>query len=91
MHGKGEDMKRETIKRRICVKQEQLDALYEAYTTLIKGGVKSYAIGSRNLTRFDLPQIEESIKNLEDEIEELEKLLNGIKLRKAYQIIPRDL
>ena len=81
----------EMIKRRLELKQQMLDDAYLAYSELLKGGVKSYAIGSRNLTKFDLPQLEETIKKLENEIEELEGLLNGQKARKAFRVIPRDL
>ena len=52
--------------------------------------MKSYAVGSRNLTRLDLPQLEETIAKLEKEIDGLEEELRGGKRRKAVGAIPRD-
>lgn len=56
-------------------------------------GVQSYGIGSRNVARYntDLNTIRAAIKELETEIEELENSMNGIKPRKAFAIIPRDI
>jgi len=84
-------MKIEIIRKRLAMKEEQLEKAYEAYTALLSGGVKSYAIGSRNLTKIDLPQLEDSIKKLEDDVKALECLLGGQSPRKAVRVIPRDL
>lgn len=81
---------RETIRARIETKQIQLDAANAAYTALITGQVKSYAIGSRNLTRLDLPQLEETITKLENEIDNLEEQLRSGRKRKAVGVVPRD-
>lgn len=81
----------EMLKKRLEVKQTQLDEAYNAYTALLKGGVKSYAIGSRNLTRFDLPALEDTIAKLENEIEILEGKVAGKKPRKAFGVVPRDI
>mgnify|MGYP000462215398 CR=1 FL=1 len=82
---------KEAIRLRLETKKKALEAANAAYIALLSGQVKSYAIGSRNLTRFDLPQIEDTIARLEKEIDELEAaLLNGGKRRKAVGVIPRD-
>lgn len=82
---------KEVISRRLEIKKTQLDEAYNAYSELLSGRVKSYAIGSRNLTRFDLPQLEDTIKKLENEIDSLEEqLLSGGKKRKAVGVVPRD-
>ena len=82
---------KETLQQRLEVKKKALEAANAAYIALLSGQVKSYTIGSRNLTRFDLPQIEDSIAKLEKEIDELEAmLLNGGKRRKAVGVVPRD-
>ena len=59
------------LKKRLETKKEALAAAEEAYLELLSGGVKSYGIGSRNLTRFDIPVLEETIEKLEKEIDEL--------------------
>ena len=72
-------------------RRKALDAAWDAYTALLNGQVKSYAIGSRNLTRFDLPQLEETIAKLEKEVDELEAAVsNGGKRRKAVGVVARD-
>lgn len=78
------------IKSRLETKKAQLEAANKAYTALLSGQVKSYAIGSRNLTRFDLPQLEDSIAKLEKEVDSLEAQLKGGGKRKAVGVVPRD-
>ena len=56
------------ILKRLEIKKSQLEEAYKAYTELLNGRVKAYTIGSRSLTRFDLPQLEDSIETLENEI-----------------------
>lgn len=84
-------MKIEIIKKRIALKEKLLAQAYEAYAALLSGGVQSYTIGSRSLTRLNLPDLEETIAKLENEISELESLLNGGKRRRAVRVLPRDL
>lgn len=79
-----------TIKTRLEFRRKALEQARAAYLALLGGQVKSYAIGSRNLTRLDLPQLEETITKLEKEIDELEAVLCGGKRRKAVGAIPRD-
>lgn len=80
------------IIERLEIKRKQLKAAYDAYTALLSGQVKSYAIGSRNLTRLDLPQLEDSIAKLEKEIDGLEgQLENGGRKRRAVGVVPRDI
>lgn len=93
MNGRKEkrDMTSKTvIKSRLDTKTAQLKAANEAYTALLTGQVKSYTIGSRNLTKFDLPQLEETIKKLENEVDSLEHQLQGGKKRRAVAVVPRD-
>lgn len=79
------------IKSRLEVKKAQLEAANKAYTALLSGQVQSYGIGSRNLTRFDLPKLEDSIKKLENEVDSLEnQLAGGGRKRKAVGVVPRD-
>ena len=61
-----------------------------AYLKLLDGGVKSYRIDDRELTRFDLPKLQEEIKSAEKKVDELTTLLEGQKPRRAIAVIPRD-
>ena len=81
---------KETIRLRLETKKKALEAANEAYIALLSGQVQSYAIGSRNLTRLNLPDLEETIDKLEKEIDALEEVLRGGNRRKAVGVIPRD-
>lgn len=70
--------------------RESAKKLREAYLALIEGGVQSYTIGSRSLTKYDLEKIRAEIKAHEKAINELEAALCGKKRRKAVGVIPRD-
>ena len=74
---------RETVQLRLEARQKALDAANAAYIALLSGQVQSYTIGSRNLTRLDLSDLEETIRRLEKEIDEMEEMLRGGKRRKA--------
>ena len=78
------------IKARINFRTKALDKLYEAYLALVDGGVKSYTIDDRTLTRFDINGLKDEIDAIEKELEELNALLEGKRPRKAFGIIPRD-
>ena len=81
---------KETIQKRLESRKLALDAADKAYIALLSGQVQSYAIGSRNLTRLNLPELKETISTLEKEIDELEAVLRGGARRKAVGIVPRD-
>ena len=78
------------LQKRLEFRLASLDAARTAYLALLNGQVKSYAIGSRNLTKFDLPQLEETIAKLEKEVDGLTAQLKGGGRRKAVGVIPRD-
>lgn len=75
---------------RLANRQKALAAAWAAYTALLEGRVKSYTIGTRNLTRLDLPALWEMITTLEKEVDELEEAIQGKKRRRAVGVIPRD-
>lgn len=81
---------RKEIQMRLAFRKETLALLYDAYKKLSSGGVKSYMIDDRTLTRYNLPDIWDQIKALEDEIDELEGELNGRRKRRAFGILPLD-
>ena len=83
-------MDKTEIRARLEFRKKALSRLRKAYIALLDGGVKSYTIDDRQLTRFDLPELEDAIKSMEDEVDQLEALLNGPKPRKAFGIVPRD-
>lgn len=66
------------------------EKLQKAYVALIEGGVKSYAIDDRNLTRFDLDTLREEMEYAEDMIDQYDGELEGKKPRKAFGVLPRD-
>lgn len=78
------------IKARITFRTKALDKLYEAYLALVEGGVKSYTIDDRTLTRFDIGTLKDEIDAIEKELEDLNALLGGKRPRKAFGIVPRD-
>lgn len=61
-----------------------------AYLALLDGGVKSYTIDDRSLTRFDLDTLGKEIEEAERKVDELTAMAAGKKPRKAFGIIPRD-
>ena len=84
-------MKRETIEKRLAFKEDALSKLMDAYIALVSGGVKSYTIDDRQLTRFDIDVLSDEIRTLENEIDALESMLEGnMKPRKAFGVLPRD-
>ena len=83
-------MDKATVQERLTYWREQLGKLMDAYAALISGGVKSYQIDDRQLTRFDIPSLRKAIDEAEEKVDQLEALLEGIKPRKAFGILPRD-
>lgn len=78
------------LKARIAFKKSALEKLRAAYIALIDGGVKSYTIDDRTLTRFDLKDLKDEIEETEKELDELEALLEGKRPRKAFGVVFRD-
>lgn len=86
-------MNRARLEEQLVQKKRRLQLYYDRETEMLsQEGVKSYGIGSRNLTRYDtaLKDIQEKIKTLESEITQLENALKGVKPRRAVGVVPRD-
>lgn len=83
---------RERIKAELEEKRERRRAYIEREKTMLTGGVQSYSIGSRNLSRYntELAQIRAAIKELEAEIKELEAKLDELPTRKRVGLVFRD-
>ena len=64
--------------------------LQKAYLAIADGGVQSYSIGSRSLTKHDLEKIRAEIAGHDKAISELTAALNGRGRRRAVGIVPRD-
>ena len=64
--------------------------LQDAYLAIADGGVQSYSIGSRSLTKHDLEKIRSEIAGHDKAIAELTAALNGRGRRRAVGIVPRD-
>lgn len=78
------------LRARLEFWKNALTKLRAAYLALVDGGVKSYTIDDRQLTRFDLPSLKDEIKEAEKKVDELTALLSNKRPRKAFGIIPRD-
>lgn len=78
------------LKLRLQYHMGLLEKLRKAYLALVDGGVKSYTIDDRSLTRFDLDTLQDEIEFEEDKVDELTALLDGKKPRKAFGVLPRD-
>ena len=61
--------------------------LTKAKLQLVQGGVKSYTIGDRSLTRFDLDKLGKEIEHALLKKAEYEAILNGRRARKAFGVI----
>ena len=79
---------RELIKQ----SRERLSLYYAREKEMLTGGVQSYGIGSRNMTRYntDLNAIRSAIEDLKNEIAELEAQEAGGTKRKSFAVVLRD-
>lgn len=83
-------MDRTELQARIAFRKSALEKLRAAYLALIDGGVKSYTIDDRELTRFDIDKLKNEIEAMENEVDSLEAMLAGGRARKAFGVIPRE-
>lgn len=78
------------IKIRLQFWKDVLVKLRAAYIALVDGGVQSYTIDDRSLTKFDLPSLLKEIRAAEKKVDEISALASGRKSRKAFGIVPRN-
>ena len=69
---------------------KQITKLTEAKMALVKGGVKSYTVDDRSLTRFDIDKLSKEIDEAVNKRAEYAAIMNGKKPRRAVGVIPRD-
>ena len=68
---------REIIQKRLTYWEGVYEKLQEAYLALVEGGVKSYTINDRSITKFDIPNLLKQIEEVERKIDELTSMLEG--------------
>lgn len=78
------------IRKRLAYWEGVYEKLQAAYLALVEGGVKSYTIDDRSVTKFDIPNLLQQMEEIEKKIDELTAALEGKRPRKAFGIIPRD-
>lgn len=90
-------MKRRRTKETVRTELERTRTRLDLYLAreqemLSKDGVQLYAIGSRNLQRYQTPlsAIQAEIDRLRKRIEELEAELAGQSARRAVGVVPHD-
>ena len=66
------------------------EKLQDAILKLLDGGVKSYTIDNRQLTRYDVPQLEDELERIEKKMDELDAIIEGRRPRAAFGIVIRD-
>lgn len=84
---------KETVRTELERTRTRLDLyLAREQEMLSKDGVQLYAIGSRNLQRYQTPltAIQDEIERLRKRISELEAELAGQSARRAVGVVPRD-
>ncbi len=86
------ETKKQRLEAQLQEKKERRKLYIERERVMLTGGVQSYGIGTRNLSRYntDLSQIRAVIKELDAEIEELENLLSEEPARKRVSLVYRD-
>lgn len=67
-----------------------IDKLTAAKLALIDGGVKSYTIDDRSLTRFDIDTLTAELDDAIKKRAMYEAIMNGRRPRKAVGVVPRD-
>lgn len=70
--------------QKLDFKKKRLESYYKAEERILKG--QSYTIGSRTLTRANLASVQRIIKELETEVEVLEK--RGSTKRRSARVVP---
>ena len=81
---------REVLIERRKYYSQLYEKLQGAILKLLDGGVKSYTIDNRQLTRYDVPQLEDELERIEKKIDELDARIEGRRPRAAFGVVRRD-
>lgn len=65
--------------------------LMAAKIALVDGGVQSYTIDDRSLTRFDLAKLTSEIEDAVNKRAKYASIMEGRSVRKAVGVVPRDI
>lgn len=69
---------------------ERIDQLIQAQTSLTTGGVKSYTIGDRQITKLDLSKLSQELDAAVEKQAFYEAILKGKPTRAIVGIVPTD-
>ncbi|MCM1275470.1 MAG: hypothetical protein NC299_08895 [Lachnospiraceae bacterium] len=69
---------------------ERIDQLIQAQTALTAGGVKSYTIGDRQITKFDLSRLSAELDDAVNKQAYYDAILHNRPTRAICSIIPND-
>lgn len=81
------------LKAELERKRARLELYYEREAVMLsEDGVKSYGTGSKSATRYDtdLAEIRRAIKDLEQDVEDLEAAMSGRRPNKVTGVVLRD-
>lgn len=83
--------KKERWQTELETKRKRLNLYLDMEEKMLTGSPQAYSIGSRSKTNYSMSpdQLRTAIKQLEEEVEELENLLNGNRSRKCVGVVPR--
>jgi hypothetical protein len=84
---------KENLKLKLQRLSERLKLYYNKENALLtQNSVVAYGVGNMNLRRdeISLADIQKEIKNLENQITQLEKIMNGCSSPKLYGAVPQD-
>lgn len=81
---------REELRSRLEFRREALTEARAAYLDILRGRAASYAIGTRNITKHNLDELWDIIRDMEKEVDSLEVSLNGGARRKSVGAVIRD-
>ena len=85
--------RKKVLREKLVTKRADLQLYREMQAKMLKGGTQSYGIGSRSASKYQmsLSEIRKTIKEHEEEISDIEKVLGGGKPLKTFSIIPCDI
>lgn len=79
-----------TAKKMYEYYSKQIDRLIQAQEALTSGGVKSYTIGDRQITRYDLGSVSEEIEEAVKRQAYYDAIIKGKPVRAVAVVIPTE-